>query len=150
MPLDGQQTFEWPQTPGLGGSCREKRQKTGSKSWRERWSWASDKVTDCTDKLSNDRANKPVATNYFSLAWISANRSEHKAPCTEGNSSWTKLGPCCLWRAICSLWGHVLSATQPSFLSFVFHFLHLGVQSKHADIMEACEFLLFLTTVLNP
>lgn len=33
---------------------------------------------------------------------------------------------------------------------FVFHFLHLGVQSKHADGMEACEFLLFLTAVLNP
>lgn len=108
---------------------------------------------DCTDKLSNDRAKKQVPTNYFSLAWTSTNYCEHKAllhPFIEGNSSWTKLGPCCFWRAIYSLWGHVLSPSQMFFLSFVFHFLHLGIQSKHTRIMVACKFLLFLNTVLNP
>lgn len=35
------------------------------------------------------------------------------------------------------------------YLSFVLRFLHLGVQSKHSGIREACELVLFLTTALN-
>lgn len=40
--------------------------------------------------------------------------------------------------------------TSLFFSPFVFHLLHLGVQSKHADVTVACGFFpLFLTTVLN-
>lgn len=107
---------------------------------------------ECTVSLCNDGANTEEPTNNFSLAWTSSNYCEHKTllhSFAEENSSWTNLGLCCVWRAICSLWGHVLSQTQILFLSFVFHFLHFAIQSKHADLTVTFKFLLLSNTISN-